>query len=199
MNEEYFILECSEEDFEKMNELFKSGELNKIFIEKNINAEVTSLGLKSRKFPPRNILLSEWLKDGNQSNRETKRSDKKSQSKDFMFRGNDNSDYNDSTKYKTTYNLGKKFNNGSIELTVDIKVISEDEVNVFILIQQANNRSFLMSKVKAILLQDSQVVKEFIPKVEESFIEIDFNDEIGEKFSLKIELDDYTIMEEFII
>ena len=56
-NEKMFTVKCSRGDFEHLQELFESGELDI-----SLGVEVTDMGITSTEFSTESIVLSQWLK-----------------------------------------------------------------------------------------------------------------------------------------
>lgn len=188
--EKMIYAKCSRKDFEKLQELFESGELKKI-----LNTEVIDINITSITKPE---ILSQWLKGIIEPTWEIINKFNNTSNLDFAVRTQQN---DSSISCKKNYNLETYTTDTySVELIVKIQPTqNQEEMDIDVKLQPCANQSFLTPGLKLILLDDSEVIHEVESKNRDNTIRQNFTGELGDNFSIKIALGDFVMVEDFTI
>lgn len=197
-NEKMFTVKCSQEEFEHLQELFESGELNEI-----LGVEVVDMGITSTEIPTKSIVLSQWLRgiieptwevikilgDTPVDNLAFPIQDKLKKQPNYF-----------SISCKKTYNLGSYIDGNSLKLIVEVELIrTQGEINVNFRVQPCKNQPFLPLGLKLILFVGSDILAKVEAGSVNRSIEHGLTGEIGDAFSVKLALGDISVIEDFVI
>lgn len=193
--EEMIYAKCSREDFEKLQELFESGELDKI-----LDTEVVDIGITSTTKP---VILSQWLKGIIEPTWEIVNQFNNTPNLDFAVRtlNESKNQQNDSNiSCKKVYNLGTSIDDYCVELIVEIKLTqNQEEMDVDVRVQPCKNQPFLPIGLRLILLHDSEILAEVEARDTDNTIRCGLTGEVGDNFSIKIALGNFSVLEDFTV
>lgn len=193
--EEMLYVKCSREDFERLQELFESGELDKI-----LDTEVVDIGITSTTKP---VILSQWLKEIIEPTWEIINKFNNTPNLDFAVRtlNESTNQQNDSNiSCKKVYNLGTSIDGNCVEVIVEIKLTqNQEEMDVDVRVQPCKNQPFLPTGLKLILLHDSEILAEVEAREADNTIQRGLTGEVGDNFSVKIALGDFSVLEDFTV
>lgn len=194
-HEKTLIFKCSQEDFEKLQELFESGVLNE-----RLGAEVIDMGITSIETSTETctkpVVLSQWLKGIIEPTWEVVKKLSDNENVNLACRSQNNSNI----RCKKSYNLGIHIDSNSVELIVKIEPTqNQGEMNVHLEVKPSKNKPFVPPGLKLILLENSNVLDEVEARNADIFLQRDLTGNIGDSFSVKLELGNISIIENFII
>jgi len=195
-NEKMFTVKCSREDFEHLQELFESGELNK-----RLGVEVVDMGITSTEVSTKSIILNQWLKGIIEPTWQIIQSN--IIDSNFYLAAQNN--LNNYPKYcsiscKKYYNFGISIDESCIELIIKIQLAqTEGEMDVKVIVKPYKYQPFLPLGLKLVLLVDSDILAEVEARSADKTIQYGLTGDIGDNFSIKIVLDDISIKEDFVI
>ena len=193
-----FTVKCSREDFEHLQGLFESGELNK-----RLGVEVIDMGITSTETSKKAVILSQWLKGIIQPTWQTidKLSDKPDLDSNLQALNNSNSQPSYySISCKKTYNLESSIDGNSIELIVKIELAqSQGEMDINVIVKPCQYQPFLPSGLKLILLVSAKILAELEATNAYKTMQHRLTGDIGDNFSVKLALGDAKTIEEFVI
>ena len=195
-NEKMFTIKCSRADFEHLQELFESGELNK-----RLGVEVIDMGITSTEFSTESIILSQWLKGIIQPSWLVIQSNIAGSHLTLVTQGN----LNNQAKYcsvscKRYYKSENYIDGNSVELIVKIKLTqSQGEMDIKVIAKPCRYQSFLPQGLKLILLVDSDILAEVEARSADKIIHYGLTGDIGDNFSVKLALGDVSMKEDFVI
>ena len=195
-NEKMFTIKCSRGDFEHLQELFESGELNK-----RLGVEVIDMGITSTEFSTESIILSQWLKGIIQPSWQVIQSNIAGSHLALVTQ----SHLNNQTKYcsvscKRYYKSENYIDGNSVELIVKIKLTqSQGEMDIKVIAKPCRYQSFLPQGLKLILLVDSDILAEVEARSADKIIHYGLTGDIGDNFSVKLTLGDVSMKEDFVI
>jgi len=181
--EKMFTVKCSRGDFEHLQELFESGELNK-----RLGVEVIDMGITSTECSTKSIVLSQWLKGIIQPSWQVIQSN-----------------FNHQTKYysiscKRYYKSENYIDGNSVELIVTIKLTQKQgEMDIKVIVKPCRYQPFLPPGLKLILLVDSDILAEVEARRADKIIQYRLTGDIGDSFSVKLALDNASMKEDFVI
>ena len=195
-NEKMFTIKCSRGDFEHLQELFESGELNQ-----RLGVEVIDMGITSTEFSTESIILSQWLKGIIQPSWQVIQSNIAGSHLALVTQ----SHLNNQTKYcsvscKRSYKSENYIDGNSVELIVKIKLTqSQGEMDIKVIAKPCRYQSFLPQGLKLILLVDSDILAEVEARSADKIIHYGLTGDIGDNFSVKLTLGDVSMKEDFVI
>ena len=195
-NEKMFTIKCSRGDFEHLQELFESGELNQ-----RLGVEVIDMGITSTEFSTESIILSQWLKGIIQPSWQVIQSNIAGSHLALVTQ----SHLNNQTKYcsvscKRYYKSENYIDGNSVELIVKIKLTqSQGEMDIKVIAKPCRYQSFLPQGLKLILLVDSDILAEVEARSADKIIHYGLTGDIGDNFSVKLTLGDVSMKEDFVI
>ncbi|BAY87593.1 hypothetical protein NIES267_71170 [Calothrix parasitica NIES-267] len=196
-NEKMFTVKCSRGDFEHLQELFESGELNR-----RLGVEVTDMGITSTEISTESIILSQWLKGIIQPSWQIIQSNTAGSNLTLIKQSKLN---NNQTKYcsiscKRYCKSENNIDGNAIELIVKIKLTqSQGEMDIKVIAKPCRYQSFLPQGLKLILLVDSDILAEVEARSADKIIHYGLTGDIGDNFSVKLALGDVNIKEDFVI
>lgn len=199
-NEKMFTVKCSRGDFEYLQELFESGELNK-----RLGVEVIDMGITSTEFSTESIILSQWLKGIIQPSWQIIQSNTAVSNLTLVTQSNLNNQLNNQTQYcsvscKRYYKSENYIDGNSVELIVKIKLTqSQGEMDIKVIAKPCKYQPFLPQGLKLILLVDSDILAEVEARSADKIIHYGLTGDIGDNFSVKLALGDVSIKENFVI
>lgn len=194
-NEKMFTVKCSRGDFEHLQELFESGELNK-----SLGVEVIDMGITSTEFSTESIILSQWLKGIVQPSWQVIHSNTAGSNLTLVTQ----SKLSNQTKYcsiscKRYYKSENYIDGNSIELIVTIQLNGQGEMNIKVIAKPCRHQTFLPQGLKLLLLVDFDVLAEVEAKSADKMIHYGLTGDIGDNFSVKLALGDISRREDFVI
>ncbi|MDY6898183.1 MAG: DUF1822 family protein [Cyanobacteriota bacterium] len=195
-NEKMFIVKCSRGDFEHLQELFESGELNK-----KLGVEVIDMGITSTEISTESIILSQWLKGIVQPSWQVIQSNAIGSNLALVAQ----SKLNNQTKYcsiscKRYYKSENYIDGNSVELVVKIELTqNQGEMDIKVIVKPCRYQPFLPPGLKLILLIDSDILAEVEARRADKIIHYRLTGDIGDNFSVKLALDNVSIKEDFVI
>ena len=190
-----FTVKCSQGDFEHLQELFESGELNQ-----KLGVEVTDMGITSTEFSPESVILSQWLKGIIQPNWQVIQSNTTGSNFALLAQSN----FNNQNKYRSIsckryYKSENYINGNSVELIVKIKFTqSQGEMSIKVIVKPCGYQ-FFPPGLKLILLVDSDILAEVETRSADKIMQYRLTGDIGDNFSVKLALGDVSIKEDFVI
>ena len=155
--EKMFTVKCSRGDFEHLQELFESGELNK-----RLGVEVIDMGITSTECSTKSIVLSQWLKGIIQPSWQVIQSNAIGSNLALVKQRN----FNHQTKYysiscKRYYKSENYIDGNSVELIVTIELTqNQGEMDIKVIVKPCRYQPFLPPGLKLILLVDSDILAE---------------------------------------
>ncbi len=188
-DEKMFTVKCSQEDFEQLQELFESGQLNE-----SLGVEVIDMGITSTETSIQSVILSQWLQGKVEPNWQVieKLSNIENQlSKHFKYVY---------ISCKKNYDLKNNIDDNYIELIVKIELTqSQGEIDINVIVKPGNNKSFLSPDLTLLLLADSDILAKVQTGSEDNMIQHRLTGDIGDNFSVKIVFGDTNLQENFVI
>lgn len=195
-NEKMFIVKCSRGDFEHLQELFESGELNK-----KLGVEVIDMGITSTEISTESIILSQWLKGIVQPSWQVIQSNAIGSNLALVKQSN----FNHQAKYysiscKRYYKSENYIDGNSVELIVTIELTqNQGEMDIKVIVKPCRYQPFLPPGLKLILLVDSDILAEVEARSADKIIQYRLTGDIGDSFSVKLALNNASIQENFVI
>lgn len=197
-SEKLFTVKCSQKEFEYLQELFESGKLNEM-----LGVEVVDMGITATEHLTKCIILNQWLRGFVEPSWQVIKTlgdnyhlNFDSPKHNSLSRGHHYS----SISCKKKYQLRSSIESHNLALIVQIETIkNQREIDVSVRVEPEKNQNFLPPGLKLILFIGSKVLAEVEARNADNAIQRQLTGDIGDNFSVKLELADGRIIEDFVI
>lgn len=96
--------------------------------------------------------------------------------------------------------LGIRLDSRDVALIVTIKPEQEQQIGVLLQVHSIGNEAYLPENLQLILLgNDGEILYEVTARIADNVIQMEFDGEVGEEFSVQVALGDISVTESFVI
>jgi len=96
--------------------------------------------------------------------------------------------------------LGIRLDRRDVALIVTIKPEAEQKIGVLLQVHSISEESYLPENVKLLLFaKDGEILYEVTARIADNVIQMEFDGEVGEEFSVQVALGDISVTESFVI